>query len=138
MTLEWIEQHWQTIILVISGIWTALITLNEKFRSIVLAPFTKAKEKSELTKDIKVSDSDGDTALLELISKMKLNLEELNSKLIDQSRIVSHLNQKIDTYATALNKITLMCDVMCSKSEFCKEQINSVLKDLKLINDSDN
>ena len=106
----------------VAGVWAWL-----KFRK-----RNEEKTLSEIKKDTKVNNVDGDTALINqldiLLAKVTV-MAEIQIKIQTELAI---LQNKELSYKSAFHRMLLLCDEVCDKSEFCKGKINSILTDLKL------
>jgi hypothetical protein len=90
------------------------------------------KTLSELKKETKVNNVDGDTALINqldvLLAKVTV-MADIQIKI--QTELTTMQNKEL-SYKSAFHRMLLLCDEVCDKSEFCKGKINEILTELKL------
>lgn len=108
--IDYIRQSWELIVLIATGI-------GAFGRWIYTTKIRKAT---------------GDKELMDLVNDMKKNLSQISKQSIENEQIISKLSQKINSYQTALHKLTLLCDIMCGEKEKCKEKIAEVVNALGL------
>lgn len=129
MNIELIGELSSLIISTISGIITGIVGVWGwlKFRK-----RNEDKTLSEIKKETKINDVDGDTALINQLDTLLTKVTVMADIQIKIQTELTILQNKELSYKSAFHRMLLLCDHVCDKSEFCKTKINEILTDLKL------
>ena len=143
MILQFILDSWEQIAGIFAALYAGWNVIGEERRNYLKRPFTNKQELSSIKKNIKVEDAEGDVAELDFKLRLKKEINNLTNDNIELAKLVTLANKKINWLEErqnrsfmALNKLMLLCEMMCDKTDICKESIEEVMEEFKL-NDSD-
>ncbi len=129
MDIRLLSEFSSLIISTISGIATGMVGVWGWFK---FRKRNQEKTLSEIKKETKVNNVDGDTALINQLDILLVKVSVMAEIQIKIQTELAILQNKELSYKAAFHRMLLLCDEVCENSEFCKSKINAILTDLKL------
>ena len=112
----------------ILGFLTIGITSGSIIMWLLFPKLSKGRQESELKKDTKINDAEGNEAEINFLDKMIARGEDLANKIYDEQIKKKEAEALSMTFKAAFRHLYTTCAEHCEQVELCKTRLDEVLK----------